>query len=85
MISIKENLRKEVMELTETKQEEIYLAMVKVREEILKESKSKNITKSYLQAKEKRNKLIKEYIPSIEHINRIVIASLWAPLTNKFG
>ena len=85
MLSIKEDLRKKVMELPEKEQEKIYLAMVKVRKEILKESKTKNISKSYLRAKEERNKLVKKYMPSITLINRVVIASLWVPLSNKFG
>ena len=34
--------------------------------------------------KNKRNAYIKNLFPEIERVDRVVIASLWAPLYNKF-
>ena len=79
---IKEDLRKKVTEVEENKQKELYILMKDVRAQLLKENKK--LSNKYMNLKNKRNAYIKNLLPEIERVDRVVIASLWAPLYNKF-
>lgn len=79
---IKEDLRKEITLIEEVKQKELYFLMRDVKTQLLKEDKE--LSDKYKKLKNKRNDYIKALFPEIVRIDRIVIASLWAPLYNKF-
>ena len=79
---IKEDLRKQVTEVEENKQKELYILMKDVKTQLLKENKK--LSNKYMNLKNKRNAYIKNLFPEIERVDRVVIASLWAPLYNKF-
>ena len=56
--------------------------MKDVKTQLLKENKK--LSNKYMNLKNKRNAYIKNLFPDFERIDRVVIASLWAPLYNKF-